>query len=295
MRIRIVEAYCRRISSIEIALLKLRNAGNVRAEYVFAPCVDFHAALFRGGYHQFQAIYIAVIRCLFRLERSVSVVLHVRRCIHTSVTFGEILILLDAVIWEWMSFELTACNAGAIAEGAHEECIHAGLFLQNVEHFFCAFIEERDRVNLNADDWFFRQLRHSRGGLVLSCIRRRAQRAKWLSVARFQGSYSHPGAGQKLATINSAHEEPVLEVDFGSRLEDAVCVQRAGDFAGRRRADSSIRSGEGWVVGEIEALKAHLKLTSLRVAEVEHLLQSHVKVGEAVGAKDIAAGVAIGI
>ena len=54
---------------------------------------------------------------------------------------------------------LPSRDSGSVTEGSHEESIDATLFLQNVQHLLGAFIQERNGIDLNANDRLCRQSR----------------------------------------------------------------------------------------------------------------------------------------
>ena len=62
----------------------------------------------------------------------------------------EVVFLL-AVIGEWVSRNLPSGDTAAVGEDCKKQGVHAGAFLKDIQHLLGAFIEERNRSDLDAD------------------------------------------------------------------------------------------------------------------------------------------------
>ena len=107
-----------------------------------------------------------------------SVVLRMRRREVAAVIV--VVVLLLAVIGQRAAARLPPADAAAVGEGREEQRIDGADLRERVEHLVGAFVEERDRADLDADglrrhlrrEW----LRPSKGGETRRCRRRAAQK-----------------------------------------------------------------------------------------------------------------------
>ena len=138
--VRIIHAQRVGIASVQIALLNFLDVRQVGAEDVFEPADHFHATLFGGRQHFGQDVQIAVVRGARVFEDRVLVVLRMRRGEVAAVKI-EIVFLL-AVIGQRLSGNLPSGDAATVGEHGKKQRIHAGTFLEGVENFLGAFIDE---------------------------------------------------------------------------------------------------------------------------------------------------------
>jgi hypothetical protein len=91
----------------------------------------------------------AVVGRLERLHYGVLVILRMRSSV---VAAKEVVVeVLYTVVGKGMAGQLSTGDSIAIGKGSYEECIDAGLLLQDVQDLLRAFIHKRNRADLDAD------------------------------------------------------------------------------------------------------------------------------------------------
>src|ERR1043165_3342358 len=146
------------------------------------------------------------------LENGIFVVLRMRSGEVSAVKI-EIVLLL-AMIGQWLARNLSSGDAATIGENREKQCIHAGTFLKHIENFLRAFIDKGNCSDLDAD--------HFGGGST----RTRSRHG--------QGGTGSSGNLQKVATIHVRFQHAQIlyrllliflvsaNVDFYSNRQDLV-------------------------------------------------------------------------
>ena len=147
--VRIVDAQCLGIPSVQISLLNFLDVRQVGAKHILHPADDLHAAFFGGRQHFGQNVQVAVVGRASVFENRVLVVLGMRG---SEVPAMKIeIVLLLAVIGQRLARNLSSGDTATIGEYRKKKGIHAGTFLKHIQDFFGAFIDKRHCADLNAD------------------------------------------------------------------------------------------------------------------------------------------------
>src|SRR4051812_22398845 len=127
-------------ASAPVHFMEVFDAGNVFAENVFIPTIDFDAALVGFRQNFGNDVEIAVVGSTRLFERGIAIEFGMRRGVVAAVKI-EIIFLL-AVVGQRAVPYLSAGDAASIGERGEEDGIHSAFFLKDIENLFRAFVHE---------------------------------------------------------------------------------------------------------------------------------------------------------
>ena len=164
--------------AVDVDFEGLVEARDVLAEDVLEPANHLHPALVRARQHVGDDVIARMIRSLLRRDTGAAVVLRMWRREVAAVIV--VVVLLLAVIGQRATARLPPADAAAVGEGREEQRIDAADLRERVEHLVGAFVDERDRADLDADGrWRHlrrQRLRPSERGDTHGCRRRVAEK-----------------------------------------------------------------------------------------------------------------------
>src|ERR1051326_7215909 len=116
------------------------NAVEVGPEHILIPADRFHSSRFCFWDNTFEDIEARMIWSLNVLERRMRVVLLVRAREISAIEVGVVLLL--AMVWQWLSGNLSSGDTTAVAERCDHQRVYLGVLLEAIEHGGDAFIDK---------------------------------------------------------------------------------------------------------------------------------------------------------
>src|SRR5581483_3893039 len=125
------------------------NAIEVGPEHILIPAERFHSSRFCFWDNTLQNIESGMVWSLNVLERRMRVILLMRTREVAAVEVG--VVLLFAVVRQWLSGDLPSGNAAAVAERCDQQSVYFRVLLETIEYWSDAFIRKRNRSHLNGN------------------------------------------------------------------------------------------------------------------------------------------------
>src|SRR5262249_29107675 len=138
-----------RLTATQIHFAQIFDAGYVIAEYIFVPAINFDATLVSLRQDFGDDVEVAVLGSARLLERCIAIEFRMRRGVVAAMKI-EVVFLL-AMVGQRTIPDLAPGDASAISECRQENGVYGAFFLQDIEDFFRAFIDERNSTHLDAD------------------------------------------------------------------------------------------------------------------------------------------------
>ena len=148
-RVGVARARAHRRPAVQIDLDRLVQSAQVAAEDVFEPADHLHAAAARRRQHVGDDVVIRMVGRLLRNDGRSAIELRVRRR-EVAAVIG-VVVFLHPVIGKRTAARLPAANPAPVGERRQKQRVDGGEIAEGVQHLVGAFVQERDRTDLNAD------------------------------------------------------------------------------------------------------------------------------------------------
>src|SRR5437879_2117319 len=135
---------------LPVELLQFLDSRKILAKDILVPAINFHSAPVSLGQHFSENIQLAVIRRARLLQSRILVKLSMGGGVISSVKIQIVFLL--SVIGQRLIGNLTSSDAASVSKGGQENSVGGGALLEDFEHLFGPFVNERNRAKLNTDN-----------------------------------------------------------------------------------------------------------------------------------------------